>query len=450
MTKVSEATIFEKLPLIRVLFDSKLNGTFKDDKDQICYDPEHAKTEKPAFPRIPGKIVYMYDFIKSGLKNGQEYGQIAKWNPATLWTMIESLVRFLDGKPLPLDSKMGLMEKHWDLELIGIEVLAIYLGCTEINDKVVRNAMISYMRRLPASGFRNSSSTLEKTSKTTKPAKRFNGTSSRQAEIIDLTEEDQIAAPQTLKEKAPSALESQKLNLGQLSSTPKYSEIEPPPASTLKKSVQAARSRLNLQKSKIKNQPAATLKRSKNPIQSNPTLQRQKKATRPSPTQQSLNKESYQIATPQTSIEATRSNLTRQVPQSMPIDAYISLNETYGCFLHVHIGLAMKGSGLIGQLLQDLHMGLFNSGEMSKVVGRDRNGKPTLVWDEVLKYFSVPGNIVESMLLWSEDDRWAPMVMFIERCQLDRALWQDWDEQNLALAHYFDMFVKATPVGKDV
>ncbi|KAF7944922.1 uncharacterized protein EAE97_005555 [Botrytis byssoidea] len=110
----------------------------------------------------------------------------------------------------------------------------------------------------------------------------------------------------------------------------------------------------------------------------------------------------------------------------------------------------MKGSGLIGRLLQDLHMGVFNSGEMSKVVGKVRNGKPMLVWDEVLEYFSVPGNVVENMLSWSEDDRWTPMVMFIERCQLDRTLWQDWDERDLALANYFHMFVKATPAAKDI
>ncbi|TGO82130.1 hypothetical protein BPOR_0913g00020 [Botrytis porri] len=110
----------------------------------------------------------------------------------------------------------------------------------------------------------------------------------------------------------------------------------------------------------------------------------------------------------------------------------------------------MKGSGLIGRLLQDLNMGLFNTGDMSKVVGKGRNGKSMLIWDEVLEYFSVPGNVVEYMLSWSEDDRWAPMVMFIERSQLDRALWQDWDERDLALSHYFDMFVKASPAAKDV
>ncbi|TGO09765.1 hypothetical protein BTUL_0155g00210 [Botrytis tulipae] len=451
MTKASEAIIFEKLPLIRELFDSKLNGTLKDDKDQICYDPEHTKTERAAFPRIPGKIVYMYNLIQSSFKNrGREYEQIAKWNVGTLWTMIDCLVRFLDGKPLPLDSKMGLMEKHWDLELIGIEILRIYLGCTKTNDKAVRNELISYMRRLPTPGFTNSSVSLEKTSETTNHAKIFDEKNSRQAEIIDLTAEDQIGAPKTLKKKMQSAPKSQKLNTGQLSSVPKNLEIEPPKASTIKNTVQAAPSKLNLQKSKKGNQPAATLQKSKNSIKSNPTAQRQKKSTRPCPAQQKLNEEPHQTSTPQTLIEATRSNFTGQVPRCMPIDAYISLNETYGYFLHVHIGSAMKGSGLIGRLLQDLHMGVFNTGDMSKVVGNVRNGKPMLVWDEVLEYFSVPGNVVETMLSWSEDDRWTPMVMFIERCQLNSNLWQDWDERDLDLANYFDMFVKATPAAKDI
>ncbi|KAF5874688.1 uncharacterized protein Bfra_004703 [Botrytis fragariae] len=430
MTQASEAIIFEKLPLIQALFNSKLNGILKDDEDQICYDPEHARTQRPAFPKIPGKTVYMYNLIQSSFKNqGREYEQIVKLNIGTLWTMIECLVRFLDGKPLPPNSKMGLMEKHWDLELIGIEILAIYLGCTEINDRSVRNALVSYMRRLPTSRLTNSSSTSEKASETTNHAKMFNGNNSRQAEVIDLTEDDHI---------------------GQLASIPKSSELEPAPASTFKKSRQTAQPKLNLQKPKIRNQPAATLQKSKNSTQSKSTLQRQKKATRPSSTQQKIDQEPNWIATSQTSIEVTRSNFTRQGPRSIPIDAYISLNETYGCFLHVHIGSAMKGSGLIGRLLQDLHMGLFNTGDMSKVVGKGRNGKPMLIWDEVLEYFSVPGNVVENMLSWCEDDRWTPMVMFIERCQLDRALWQDWDERDLALAKYFDMFVKATPVVKDI
>ncbi|TGO66362.1 hypothetical protein BELL_0964g00020 [Botrytis elliptica] len=450
-TKASETVIFEKLPLIQVLFDSKLNGTLKDDKDQICYDPEHARTERPAFPKISGKIVYMYNLIQSSLKNrGREYEQIVKWNTGTLWTMIDCLVRFLDGKPLPLDSKMGLMEKHWDLELIGIEVLAMYLGCTEIDKKTVRNALISYMRRLPTSEFANSSSSLEKTSEITNRAKMLNRNNSGQAEIIDLTEEDQISAPKTIKEKSRLAPKSQKLNAGQLASIPKSLGTEPPPGSTLKKSIQAAQLKLNPRKSNNGNQPAANLHNSRSSIQSNQISKEQKKAKQSTPTLRRSNEKLHQITTSRTPIEATRSKFSRLGPQSMPIDAYISLNETYGCFLHVHIGSATKGSGLIGRLLQDLHMGFFNTGEMSKVVGKGRNGKPMLVWDEVLKYFSVPGNVVENMLSWSEDDRWTPMVMFIERCQLDRTLWQDWDERDLALANYFDMFVKATPGAKDV
>lgn len=451
MTKASEAIIFEKLPLVRVLFDSKLNGALIDDRDQICYDPEHARTLRPAYPKIPGKIVYVYDLIQSSLKNrGREYEQIAKWNVGTLWTMVDCLVRFLDGKPLPLDSKMGLMEKYWDLELIGIEVLAIYLGCTEINNKVVRDALISYMRRLPTSGFTNSSGTLEKTSETTNHVKKSSGNNSRQAEIIDLTEEDQIGAPKALEEKSRSAPKSKKFDVGQLSSIPKSLETEPPLASTLRKSVKVAQSESKLQKSNNGNQPAATVQKSKNSMQSRPTLQREKKTTRPSSPQQKPDKEPHKTTTPQTSIEPSRSKFARRDSRSMPIDAYISLNETYGCFLHVHIDSAMKGSGLIGRLLQDLHMGIFNTGDMSKIVGKGRNGKPMLVWDEVLEYFSVPGNVVENMLSWSEDDRWTPMVMFIERCQLDRTLWQDWDERDLALANYFDMFVKASPAAKDI
>ncbi|KAF7944923.1 uncharacterized protein EAE97_005556 [Botrytis byssoidea] len=290
MTKASEAIVFEKLPLIRVLFDSKLNGTLKDDKDQICYDPEHTKTERAALPRIPGKIVYIYNLIQSSFKNrGREHEKIAKWNVGTLWTMIDCLVRFLDGKPLPLDSKMGLMEKHWDLELIGIKVLAIYLGCTEINDKAVRNELISYMRRLPIPGFTNSSISLEKTSETMNHAKMFDGKNYRQAEIIDLTAEDQIGAPKTLKKKMQSTPKSQKLNTGPLSSVSKNLEIESPQASTIKNSVQAAPSKLNLQKLKKANLPAATLRKSENPIKPNSTAQRQKKSTRPCPAQQKLN-----------------------------------------------------------------------------------------------------------------------------------------------------------------
>ena len=430
MTEASEAIIFKKLPLIQILFDLKLNGMLKDDKDQICYDPEHARTERPVLPKVPGKIVYMYEFIQSNFQNrGQDYDQIAKWNIGTLWTMIDCLVRFLDGKPLPLDSKMGLMKKHWDLELIGIEILAVYLGCTEMNDEAKRNALISYMRRLPTPGSTNSKDSWERRFETTNHAKVFNGNKNRQPEIIDLTE-DPIAAPKTLEKKTQSATKSQMINIGQLVSITKSLGIEPPPSSTLENSVQVAQSKLISRKSRKGSQPSATLQKSKNTIQSS--------------------KESHQTTTPQTSIEASRSNSARKDPQLMPIDAYISLNQTYGCFLHVHIGSAMKGSGLIGRLLQDLHMGLFNTGDMSKVVGKNRNGKPMLVWDEVLKYFSVPGNVVENMLAWSEDDRWAPMVMFIERCQLDPALWQDWDERDLALAKYFDMFVKATPAAKDI
>ncbi|TEY49390.1 hypothetical protein BOTCAL_0287g00150 [Botryotinia calthae] len=430
MTEASEAIIFEKLPLIQTLFDLKLNGMMKDDKDQICYDPEHARTERPVLPKVPGKIVYMYDLIQSNSQNrGQDYDQIARWNVGTLWTMIDCLVRFLDGKPLPLDSKMGLMKKHWDLELIGIEILAVYLGCIEMNNKAVRNALISYMRRLPTTGFTNYNSTLERTFEITNHAKVFNGNKSRQPEIIDLTE-DPIAAPKTLKKKTQSAPKPEMLNIGRLVSVTESLEVEPPPSSTLPNSVQVAQSKYVLRKSKKGSQASATLQNSKNSIQSS--------------------KEPHQTTTLQTSIEASRSNFARKGPQSMPIDAYISLNQTYGCFLHVHIGSAMKGSGLIGRLLQDLHMGFFNTGDMSKVVGKGRNGKPMLVWDEVLKYFSVPGNVVENMQSWSEDDRWAPMVMFIERCQLDRALWQDWDGRDLALAHYFDLFVKATPGAKDI
>ncbi|TGO82129.1 hypothetical protein BPOR_0913g00010 [Botrytis porri] len=306
MTQASQAIIFEKLPLIRVLFDSKLNGTLKDDNDQICYDPEHARTERLAFPRIPGKTVYMYNLIQSNLKNkGREYEHIAKWNIGTLWTIIDCLVRFLNGKPLPPDSKMGLMEKHWDLELIGVEILAIYLGCTEIKEKAVHDALISYMRRLPTSGFINSSSKLEKTSKTTTHAKMFNRSNSRQAEIIDLTEENQIGAPKTLKEKQSSAPKSQKSNLGQLSSGPKILEMEPPPVSTSKNSVRAGQSKFDSRNSKT-GDPAPTLHRSKSSMQSNQISQGQKKATRPSPTQQKSNKESHQIITTQPSIEITR------------------------------------------------------------------------------------------------------------------------------------------------
>ncbi|ESZ90617.1 hypothetical protein SBOR_8990 [Sclerotinia borealis F-4128] len=128
----------------------------------------------------------------------------------------------------------------------------------------------------------------------------------------------------------------------------------------------------------------------------------------------------------------------------------IQLNESYPRFLRVHIETASQGSKLIGYLLQDLQSGAFATGDMSKLVGKDRDGRPTLLWDEVLEYFKKPGSVTEKMLSWDEDVRCAPMMMFVERCQLDRALWQGWDERDLWHAEYFDAFVKARVRASDV
>ncbi|KAJ8064033.1 hypothetical protein OCU04_007874 [Sclerotinia nivalis] len=470
MTKTSEATVFDKLPLIRSLFDLKLNGMLKDSKDQLCYDPEHAKTDKPALPKVPGKIVYMYDLIESKFQHCRPgYDRIAKWNISTLWTLVDCLVRFLDGKPLPPDSKMGRAEKHWAIELESIELLAIYLGNTEIKDKGVRSALISYMRRIPALEPARSESRLDQKMGTLKRANAAKVEERKKFEIVDLTD-DKIPDQVKLKKKTQWTPSSQKLNKDQLTSILKKLEKEsqPLPAArnakektqvgsplqkpkkashptpTLQKLQEETQPKSTMQKSKEANKSTPAQQKSKKPTQSDTNLHKPNKPTPPIPTVQKSKKASQPSPTKQKSKKPNQSATTRQNLSPMPTDAYIRLNETYPRVLHVKIASVMKGSGLIGRLLEDLYLGAFAAGDMSKVVGKNRRGKPTLLWDEVMKCFSVPGNMVEKMLSWGEDDRWAPMVMFVERCQLDRALWQKWNKQDLVLAKYFDTFVKAS------
>ncbi|KAF7876752.1 hypothetical protein EAF04_001836 [Stromatinia cepivora] len=474
MTKASEATIFDKLPLIRSLFDLKLNGMLKDAKNQLCYDPEHAKIDKPALPKVPGKIVYMYDLIESKFQHRRPgYDRIAKWNISTLWTLMDCLVRFLDGKPLPPDSKMGRAEKHWAIELESIEFLATYLGNTEMGDKAVRSALISYMQRVPTLEPAHSESRLDKEMGTSKQAKALKVDERKKPEIVDLTE-DNIPDQVKLKEKTQSTPSSQKLNKDQLTSILKKLEKESQPLPMARNSKEKIQPGSSLQKQKKVSHPTPTLQELQEETQPKSTMEKSKEANNSTPAQQKSKKPTQSdtnlhkpnkpaIPTAQKSKKAPQPSPTKQKAKKpnksatnhqnlppMPTDAYIRLNETYPRVLHVKIASVMKGSGLIDRLLEDLYSGAFATGDMSKVVGKNRRGKPTLLWDEVLKCFSVPGNMVEKMLSWGEDDRWAPMVMFVERCQLDRALWQKWNEQDLVLAKYFDTFVKASVCASEV
>ncbi|CAD6443189.1 373e5e5d-2afe-4e19-bacc-83646e8be347 [Sclerotinia trifoliorum] len=156
--------------------------------------------------------------------------------------------------------------------------------------------------------------------------------------------------------------------------------------------------------------------KSKKPTQSDSNLH---KSNKPTP---SILKAPRAFITKQKSKKPNQTTTTRQNLPPMPTAAYVRLNEKYPRILHVKIASVMKGTGLVARLLEDLHACAFATGDMSKVVGKNHRGKPTLLWDEVLKYFSVSGNMVEKMVSWDEDDRWPPMVMFIERCQLDMAL----------------------------
>ncbi|KAB8305137.1 hypothetical protein EYC80_004431 [Monilinia laxa] len=362
----SEETVFEKLPLIRSLFELNRKGTFKKNNTQILYDSKYANTEKPAVKAGPGRTLYVQDLIESKFTQYREgYNEISKWNLKTLWTLMNCLVRFIDGKPLHPDSRIGRSEKFWQKELKCIEVLATYFGNTELKDKAVRGALISYMRQVPAIMPTYSRSRLDKEEETMKRPNIPEMQNVKNSYIDGLTE-----APKKPKRKS----------------------------------------------------------------YSNPITQKLKKPK----------------LTPPETKKATQSTPTLQNSPNIPSHAYIQLNQSYPGFLHVNIKTALKGSSLIGLLLQDLYSGTFATEELSKFVGKDRDGKPTLLWDEVLKYFSKPGSTVECMLSWSEDERWVPLVMFIERCQVKQGLWEDWDESDLELARCFDAFVKASFCASEV
>lgn len=405
-TKATEAIVFEKLPLLSFLFDSKSKGTLKDPKDQLCYDPEHTKADKAARPKSTGKIVYIYDLIDSKFEHRRTgYDKIAKWNLSTLWTLMDCLVRFFDGKPLQADSKMGRAEKHWNAELESIQLLAIYLGNTDLMNEAVRTALISYMRHTSATGLTLSGSGLDEAKQTVKqPSKQITAPKMGEAKksvVVELTENNVIASEE-LKESIQSAPKRRRLNKNQYISIVKQLQAETEQHHTSQQ---------------LKKQPQTA-------------VQKLDKRSQSSITQKTFNAKAQPIPT------------LENLP-SIPADAYIRLNKTYPRFLHVDVKKVSRGSGLIGQLLQDLISGAFATGGMAKVVGKHRHGKPTLLWDEVLKCFRTPGNMVDKMLSWSEDDRWAPLMMFVERCQVDPSLWQKWDKQDLKLARYFDLFVKA-------
>ncbi|QSZ29835.1 hypothetical protein DSL72_004353 [Monilinia vaccinii-corymbosi] len=366
-----ETTIFEKLPLIRSLFELNRKGTFKNHKNQFLHDPEYVHAETSAMQTAPGKILYVRDLVESKFTQFRDgYDRISKWNLKTLWTLTDCLVRFLDGQVLHADSRIGRSEKFWQRELEGVEVLAVYFGNMEFKGNAVRTALVSYMRQVPAAvpgpfaGMRRMGN--ETTTKLQLPEMR----KAKKPCIIDLMSEDDIRAPR----KSKSSTRTQKL------------------------------------KKKPRSAPQGVKKKT----QSTPAL---------------------------------------EVLPSIPQDAYIQLNASYPGFLRVNIDTALKGSRLIGGLLKDLHSETFaaaSGGELSRFVGADRDGKPTLLWDEVLMYLRKPGNAAEAMLSWGEDDRWAPLVMFVERCQVHRALWQDWDEGDLELARCFDSFVKARVCASEV
>lgn len=369
--KASEETVFEKLPLIRSLFELNRKGTFKKNNNQILYDSKYTNTEKPAIKTVPGRTLYVQDLIQSKFTQYREgYDEISKWNLKTLWTLMNCLVRFLDGKPLHPDSRVGRSEKFWQKEWECIEVLATYFGNTEIKDQAMRSALILYMRQVPAIMPAHSRRRLDKGEET----------------II----RPNIPEMQTVKNSYIHGLATE------------YNILSPP--------------------------------KPKRKSYSTPIIQQLKKTK----------------LTPPETKRTTQSTPSLQNSPPIPSHAYIQLNESYPGFLHVNIKTALKGSSLVGQLLQDLYSGTFATEELSKFVGKDRDGKPTLLWDEVLKHFSKPGSTAEGMLSWSEDERWVPLVMFIERCQVKRALWEVWDEWDLELARCFDAFVKASFCASEV
>ncbi|KAF5874692.1 uncharacterized protein Bfra_004707 [Botrytis fragariae] len=187
-TMVSEERIFSKMPMLRVLFEGKKGGSVKDDDDKIYHDPRISSSLKI---KVPGKIVFMHDVIKSGFHDlNMNHGTIAQWPVKKLWLYTSCLVNFWDTKKLS-----SAISTEADLQ--NIQILADFLLVSKPDRELMHKQLSSYIKKrkyLPAARCGKTSDNNQQTVSAKRESPYEADTNNKKAryEIIDLTGDDDL------------------------------------------------------------------------------------------------------------------------------------------------------------------------------------------------------------------------------------------------------------------
>ncbi|TGO36126.1 hypothetical protein BHYA_0135g00320 [Botrytis hyacinthi] len=187
-TMVSENRIFSKMRMLQVLFGGKKGGSVKDDEDKICHDPKISSKLKI---KVPGKIIFMNDVIRSGFHDrNMNHGTIAQWPVKNIWLYSSCLVNFWDTKKL--SSAIST-----EAALENIQILADFLLFSKPDRKLMHKQLSSYIKKRKDSSAARCGETSDNnqqsvSAKRESPYEADTNNKKARYEFIDLTGDDDL------------------------------------------------------------------------------------------------------------------------------------------------------------------------------------------------------------------------------------------------------------------